>query len=89
MAGNFNMTEDQIDRGNGMRDQTETINVLADLKNTLNLVDGWRQMFPTENGYMLQHQSNEHRSRLDRIYLTPELLEITEEWNIKYPPHHQ
>ncbi|XP_006457293.1 hypothetical protein AGABI2DRAFT_51211, partial [Agaricus bisporus var. bisporus H97] len=86
ILGDFNMTEDAIDRCNGTLDPPETTSAMANLKYTLSLVDGWRQTFPTEKAYTLQHRSNHHRSRIDRIYMTPSLLDMAENWQIDYPP---
>jgi ribonuclease HI/exonuclease III len=86
LLGDFNMVEDPIDRSSGTTDPIETVNSLSNLKTRLALVDGWRQTFPHEKNYTLQHRSNNHRSRIDRIYATTTVLEMAEDWQTKYPP---
>lgn len=86
MLGDFNITEDTIDCNNGEPDPIETTTALHNLKEALSLIDGWRQTFPHEKAYTPQHRSNGHRSRLDQIYMTPALLELADDWCIKYPP---
>jgi exonuclease III len=62
MLGDLNLTEDAIDRSNGEQDPPRVTHALSKLKDTLSMVDGWRQMFPYEKTYTLQHRSNNHRS---------------------------
>jgi ribonuclease HI len=86
LLGDFNMVEDPTDRSTGSTDPTEVVNALANLKSKLALVDGWRQTFPHEKSFTLQHRSNNHRSRIDRIYTTTTVLEMAEDWENVYPP---
>jgi ribonuclease HI/exonuclease III len=86
LLGDFNMVEDPTDRSTGTTDPAETVNTLSNLKSKLSLIDGWRQTFPHEKSYTLQHRSNNHRSRIDRIYTTTTILDMAEDWQILYPP---
>jgi len=47
MAGDFNMTEETIDRLPMRKDRNEAITALENLKQKINVVDGWRDTFPS------------------------------------------
>ncbi|KAJ3573178.1 hypothetical protein NP233_g2591 [Leucocoprinus birnbaumii] len=86
MLGDFNLTEDSIDRNNGDLDKEDAREALVSLKRKLRLIDGWRHANPHEKEYTLYHRSNGHRSRIDRIYINPELTPMAEDWQIAHPP---
>ncbi|KAK0464009.1 hypothetical protein IW261DRAFT_1575512 [Armillaria novae-zelandiae] len=65
-------------------DAEEAVLALDELKTVLKLYDGWRQTNPSERDYTYQH-SNLKLARLDRIYVTKNLLESSREWRIEDP----
>ncbi|KAF8909993.1 hypothetical protein CPB85DRAFT_1376179 [Mucidula mucida] len=80
-----NLVEEEIDRMPQHRDDTAATEALADFKRVFNLHNGWRNMNPTTKGYTYQ-QSEEQggmKSRLDRIYVAPEILAMSREWKIE------
>ncbi|KAJ8587401.1 DNase I-like protein [Rhizopogon salebrosus TDB-379] len=67
MLGDFNLTEDAIDRAPARTDNETAINALRDLRSTLNLQDLWRHTYPQERLFTFTSNTN-MLSRLDRIY---------------------
>jgi exonuclease III len=82
ILGDFNMVEDAIDRLPAHDDRASTVAAMLDLKECLNLTDGWRATFPDtiQFSYM---QGNSIHSRIDRIYVTPHILSTSVQWNIE------
>ncbi|OJT14554.1 Transposon TX1 uncharacterized 149 kDa protein [Trametes pubescens] len=87
MAGDFNNVEDLWDRlpcvGTARDASTGK---LDDLKAALSLMrrDGWRTTYPDCRDYTFQRRCGENvqMSRLDRIYVTDELMRWAKEWTI-------
>ena len=69
MLGDFNMVEDIIDRIPMRHDPDATTNALDNLKLKLQVVDGWRQTYPTTTAFTFLRKYNGHQARLDRIYV--------------------
>ncbi|KAK0478651.1 Endonuclease/exonuclease/phosphatase, partial [Armillaria luteobubalina] len=84
MGGDTNIVEDPIDRLPTRADVEEAVLALDELKTALKLYDGWRQTNPNECDYTYQH-SNLKLARLDRIYVTHNILESSREWKIEDP----
>ena len=82
ILGDFNLVEDSIDRLPCHSDDPLAVAALGNLKANLNLVDGWRRTYPDQREYSHQHIPNTSQGRIDRIYITNDLLESTEEWTI-------
>ncbi|KAG2049146.1 DNase I-like protein [Suillus hirtellus] len=70
MLGNFNLTEDPLDRAPAKLDNENAISALRNLRNQLNVQDTWRETHPSERLFTFYSNTNSH-SRLDRIYVSP------------------
>jgi hypothetical protein len=82
IIGDFNMVEDAIDRMPSREDQRSTVTSLQSLKTMLSLEDGWRETFPDKLEFTYMQNRNIH-SRIDRIYITHNLLETSIDWRIE------
>lgn len=82
MVGDFNLTEDSLDRLPCHPDDPAAVTALGNLKSNLNLVDGWRRTYPDRREYSHQHVPNISQGCLDRIYISNNLLSSTNEWSI-------
>ena len=85
LVGDFNLVEDSLDRLPCHSDDAEAVAALGELKCNLNLVDGWRRTFPDKRGYTHQHAPNASQGRIDRIYITDDLLRPASGWAIDSP----
>ncbi|KAJ7583848.1 Endonuclease/exonuclease/phosphatase, partial [Mycena floridula] len=85
LAGDLNMVEDEIDR---LPPRFETSTAVTDafdsMKGALKLKDGWRDTYPDTFDFTYTH-TNGHKSRLDRIYVSQETLDHSQEWLIETP----
>lgn len=86
MLGDFNMTEDSIDRLPNDMDTWNTIEALGELKQLLQLTDGWRELNSEEKGYTHTVTADGSQARLDRIYATREVIESAQDWVIDDNP---
>ncbi|KAG9220267.1 hypothetical protein CCMSSC00406_0006332 [Pleurotus cornucopiae] len=86
MLGDFNMVEDAIDRNPAHNDSPRQVQELAELKTDLRLRDGWRHTRPDQRSYtFMQPVANGGaKSRIDRIYVTEQLLQKSNEWQINH-----
>ena len=82
MLGDFNMVEDMIDRIPMRVDPDATTNALDNLKMALQMMDGWRQTYPTTTAFTFLRKYNGHQARLDRIYVKSNMFQKTYEWKI-------
>jgi exonuclease III len=80
MAGDFNMVEEPIDRLPMRSDPVVAVEALEVLKNKLGITDGWQAMHPTSKGYTLLHTATDSQSRIDWIYVTEKVMEMTRDW---------
>ncbi|KDQ32524.1 hypothetical protein PLEOSDRAFT_153793 [Pleurotus ostreatus PC15] len=82
MLGDFNMVEDAIDRNPTHGDSPQQTQELMELKSDLGLRDGWRQTYQDKRSFtFMQPVANGGaKSRIDRIYVTGELLAKSSEW---------
>ncbi|KAK0217785.1 Endonuclease/exonuclease/phosphatase [Armillaria fumosa] len=83
MLGDTNIVEDMIDRLPCHKDNTKATQALSELKNLLQLKDGWRETNPTSIGFTFMQSSTGSQSRIDRIYIANELTSSCRNWNIK------
>lgn len=70
MIGDFNLTEDALDRAPAQLDNENASNALRDIKHRLDIQDTWRSMNPTSRLFTFYSNTNSY-SRLDRIYTSP------------------
>ena len=86
MLGDFNLVEDSLDRLPCHTDDANAVAALGELKSNLNLTDGWRNTHPDQREYTHQHAPNASQGRIDRIYITHDLLRPAKDWKIDSPP---
>lgn len=86
MLGDFNMVEDAIDRNPPHCDSHQQSQDLMELKMDLGLRDGWRQTLPGKRSYTFMQPiaNGGAKSRIDRIYVTDQLLPKSNEWQINH-----
>ena len=82
MLGDFNLVEDSLDRIPCHPDSANAVAALGVLKGNLDLVDGWRRTFPDRREYSHLHTPNASQGRIDRIYVTSDLLGPATDWEI-------
>ncbi|KAG1844407.1 Endonuclease/exonuclease/phosphatase [Suillus tomentosus] len=70
LMGDFNITEDALDRAPARLDNEQAIEALRNLRFQLNIQDSWRMNNPTLRAFTFYSNANSH-SRLDRIYSSP------------------
>ncbi|KAF9780750.1 Endonuclease/exonuclease/phosphatase, partial [Thelephora terrestris] len=85
LLGDFNVVEDSLDRLPCHPDNAGAVAALGELKSHLNLIDGWRRTHPDKREYSHTQSSNTSQSRIDRIYITNELLAPATDWKIDPP----
>ncbi|KDQ32106.1 hypothetical protein PLEOSDRAFT_154311 [Pleurotus ostreatus PC15] len=86
MLGDFNMVEDAIDRNPSHNDGGPQTQELAGLKADLHLRDGWRHLNPDSRAFTFSQplSNGGARSRIDRIYVTDQLLERSSDWETNH-----
>jgi exonuclease III len=82
MMGDFNLMEDSVNRLPCHHDDATPVAALGELKSSAGLVDGWRRTHPDKREYTHQHAPNTSQGRIDRIYITDELLPLATDWRI-------
>jgi exonuclease III len=82
MIGDFNLTEDNIDRAPARMDNKSAIDALRRLRHTWNLQDAWRHAHPTQREYSYRTNANgsTSESRLDRIYAATHMEDLCFDW---------
>jgi exonuclease III len=85
VLGDFNFVEEAMDRiPMRMREGEESVAETFDsLKVDLQLMDGWRQTFPSTLAFTYYRKSDGQQSRLDRIYCKSRKFDSTFEWKIQ------
>jgi hypothetical protein len=79
MGGDTNVVEDALDR---LPARPDPVSALDELKLYLQLVDGWRETFPTTRAYTYHQSYTGSQSRIDRIYVKRDIFDQTFEWEI-------
>jgi exonuclease III len=82
ILGDFNLVEDSLDRLPCHPDDPSAVAALGNLKYNLGLIDGWRRTNPNQREYSHQHAPNASQGRIDRIYVTNDILGSTNDWAI-------
>ncbi|EPT00219.1 hypothetical protein FOMPIDRAFT_1030516 [Fomitopsis schrenkii] len=82
MVGDLNLVEEAVDRIPMKESSEAALTALRSLTTRLGLHDGWRLTNPTEKAYTYPQRGGTHRSRLDRIYATDDLLRRSVNWDI-------
>jgi len=83
--GDFNVTEDAIDRMPPRLDDQSAIAALRGVRHEWNMRDTWRWANPTEIAFTYKAQTRTERiqARLDRIYISERVEPFTFDWVIK------
>ncbi|KAH6867827.1 Endonuclease/exonuclease/phosphatase [Coprinopsis sp. MPI-PUGE-AT-0042] len=93
MMGDFNLTEDDIDRLPPRPDNEDAMEAIQVLKQKLEMVDGWRMENPERIMYSWARPTNQpqnenevsSKSRIDRIYILRSRFPTSCDW--KYSSH--
>ena len=85
LLGDFNVTEDPIDRAPIHPDDEAVVTALRELRLAWNLEDTWRHLHPRECAYTYRATANgqQIQSRLDRIYIARHLSPFTFDWKLE------
>ncbi|TFY56439.1 hypothetical protein EVJ58_g7641 [Rhodofomes roseus] len=81
--GDFNITVDTIDRIPPREDNIGATMALTSLLLSLQLKDGWRMSEPNQRDYSYPQRAATSKSRIDRIYVTDNILKSSQSWSIK------
>ncbi|EPT02323.1 hypothetical protein FOMPIDRAFT_1101618, partial [Fomitopsis schrenkii] len=82
LLGDFNIVEEPGDRLPMRDDANPPVQALKTLLRWLELTDGWRMSEPTTKDYTYPQRGATSRSRIDRIYVTQDLLQASTDWDI-------
>jgi hypothetical protein len=84
VLGDFNVTENTIDRVPPRLDSTEATTALREFRLALEIHDQWRHEYPKAREYTYRARNNEQsiRSRLDRIYVAKDKAKFTFDWEM-------
>ncbi|EJD51082.1 hypothetical protein AURDEDRAFT_160225 [Auricularia subglabra TFB-10046 SS5] len=74
MLGDFNCVEDALDRFPTKLSRIDAPETFDTLKRYLRVHDGWRKSNPTKIEWTWRNADRTAMSRIDRIYVTEELL---------------
>ena len=82
MLGDLNVTEDIIDRSPAHADDRIATDVLRETRLNWNVNDAWRASYPEDRKYTYRAMVNSQqiKSRLDRIYIADQLTPLTFDW---------
>lgn len=80
--GDFNITEEAIDRAPARTDNESATDVLRELRHKFNIQDTWRKTHPTSRLFTFYSNNNTY-SCLDRIYTSPTHEKHTHDWESK------
>lgn len=85
VLGDFNVVEEAIDRKPAHIDEDAQTEALDSLKESLGVSDAWRAENPYTSTYTWEQSPNSGpKSRIDRIYMSPDLAKHTVKWNTDY-----
>ena len=84
ILGDFNVTEDSIDRNPAKYDNATATRALRDFRLAMRVQDHWRHIYPKAREYTYRAIINGKpiKSRLDRIYVNREKATYTFDWAI-------
>jgi len=84
MIGDFNLTEDIIDRAPARYDNDNAVSALRDCRQSIGVRDSWHFRFPTERAFTFT-TTGHSMSRIDRIYAREDLEDSLSEWSHDIP----
>ncbi|KAF5384648.1 hypothetical protein D9757_007442 [Collybiopsis confluens] len=82
-GGDFNLAPTSNDRLPAREDHREALAAFEKFRSRFDLIDGWRRFNEKSTGFTFKRANS--RSRIDRIYLTNNLIRESLDWNIKTP----
>ncbi|KAJ7171783.1 Endonuclease/exonuclease/phosphatase, partial [Mycena crocata] len=82
MLGDTNIVEEPIDCFPHRADDSGAVQALAKFKQLIELKDGWRKTNPEEKAYTFTNSAKTSMSRLDRVYVSPDLFKKCRNWSI-------
>ncbi|KAI4293576.1 DNase I-like protein [Schizophyllum commune Loenen D] len=85
VLGDMNLVSAANDRLPPTCDNPGSVSAMDSLLSALQVVDGWRNFFPTEKAFTHTSASTKHKARLDRIYVGKEQFVACRNWEIKIP----
>ena len=82
MLGDFNLTEERIDRTLAHLDDVNAIEALRNLRQCLDIEDSWQHAFPHDRcfTYWATNGGQAIKSSLDRIYTSKEVTKSIYDW---------
>ena len=85
LLGDFNVTEDPIDRAPAHLDDVNAISALRNMCQVLGLKDEWRHIYPNKRcfTYQAKHNSQQIKLRINRIYCSDKAAKSAFDWKIK------
>ena len=85
MLGDFNVTEDEIDRAPAKPDNRSATEAMREMRLAWEVQDEWRHTHPNEHTFTFRTTANDQdvKSRLDRIYVKKQIAPLTYDWKIK------
>ena len=85
VLGDFNVTEDSIDRVPAHADNHRAIEALREVRREWNIQDTWRHINPTQRCFTYHANANgsQVQSRLDRIYTSQAAAQHVFDWQMK------
>jgi exonuclease III len=85
VLGDFNVTEDKIDRAPTRLDSKAATEALRQIRLKWEIQDAWRHMHPNDRSFTYRSNTGQHqtKSRLDRIYVARNLQQHTFSWRIE------
>ncbi|KAJ6618104.1 hypothetical protein B0H10DRAFT_2164246 [Mycena sp. CBHHK59/15] len=86
VLGDFNMVENAIDRLPHHKDPVNVLDTMFAFKNSLNLCDGWRQIYSDMLEYLFLQKSSGSQSRIDHIYVPFCSLIDLSDWEMTMSP---
>ena len=82
MLGDFNLVEEAVDRLPRHEDHEGAVDALRNLKDKLNLHNGWRSSNSDSIQYSYLQTQTGSQSRIDRMYANKWLLENSKNWTL-------
>ncbi|KAH9856129.1 Endonuclease/exonuclease/phosphatase, partial [Lenzites betulinus] len=83
LLGDFNIVEAPEDRTPARGDPLSPRTNLSNLCTKMNLIDGWRRENSNRRAFSYVQTGTGSQSRIDRIYITPDLASRSADWKIE------
>ncbi|EPS94644.1 hypothetical protein FOMPIDRAFT_12395, partial [Fomitopsis schrenkii] len=83
VTGDFNLVEEAIDRIPTKESVGPPLRSLKSFLSSVKVYDGWRLTNNVAKEYTYPQRGGQHRSRIDRIYVSEDLLQRSMRWDIE------